>query len=512
MIARGGQRVRRAETEEPLEDESDLGDRGAPPLLFSLQHQAGNRAVARLVASRAPAAAEQGERDAAQAGSGSPPSASPIDRYRAALAGADWDQAAILLNGLSDDDIQARVSDTGELPPASRALLREHTQEWNHRVRRALLLLDFADAKTAGNWSAAADLMNGFNDPDIHLLAAQLGTNEVGPLTHAAIQAHLDRVLHGISERYDAVSPDPAGTKVLTVVELMRAAGSSIAGARAYVELKLGVHVGPGSAPGQAPADHQGDVAVLSAAIMGSAGPVVTAGGAGVPGAPTPLPPQKLEEGNLAHELIGDVYVGLNPLSVSDMSVADIMASAKGRIPGLAKAMNNAKADLFTNLDMRPDITDLGKLQIFEIKPVGSTALAVAEAVEYVELFDSLGIEGVHFTLGDPGNRGARGMIPGPDGATLVWASPLPGAIVYTYVSPPESPERAQERIESGAYEPGAGIGVEAITGLGLAAVAAAASLPAVAPTVFESYATLSEVLAAATRVTGQAVPIFAPG
>lgn len=437
-----------------------------------------------------------------------------IDRYRAALSAGNWTLAAILLNGFSDADIQARVNDTAELPPSSRLQLRLHTPEWGFRVRRPLLVLDYEDARTSGRWADAATLLNGFSDPDIQLLASQLNADEVGPMVHGARQVmegpSLYRVLKGIAHRYDEVSPDPPGTRVLTVVGLMQTAGMPVQAASAYVQLKLGVRVAADTAESggsqQTSPDLSTDVNVFSAA-MTSAGAMAMAG---TSGAPKRLQPEQMEKGNLAHPLIGDTYCTLNPPSVYDWSVIDILGLVKGRVPGLAKAITAAQADLFTNLDMRPDIVDFGKSQIFEIKPVGSTAQAVAEAEEYVEIFDSLGISNLTFTLGQPGNPGTEGTIPGPD-EVLVWASPLPGAIVYTFVRPPENPRRVRERIKSGAYERGLGLGPETVTALGFGAVAVVVALPEVSAAVAARYETLIPTLAKAAQLAGQAVPELVP-
>jgi hypothetical protein len=231
---------------------------------------------------------------------------------------------------------------------------------------------------------------------------------------------------------------------------------------------------------------------------------------AGTLGAPKPLQPEQLERGNLAHQLIGDTYCEANPPSVFDLSVFDVLGFAKGKVSGLSKAIKGAQADLFTNLDMRPDIVDLGKLEIFEIKPAGSTELAVAEATEYVELFNGLDLEQLTFSLGNPGNPGTEGMIPGPD-EIIVWASPLPGAIVYEYVRPPESPRRVQERIKSGAYEEGLGLGPESIIALGFAAAGLVVAAGEVSATVFAGYETLIPTLVRAVQLAGQVVPKLAP-
>ncbi len=276
-------------------------------------------------------------------------------------------------------------------------------------------------------------------------------------------QANLNRVLQGMLHRYDEVSADAPGTKVLTVVSVMKESGLAVQAASAYVQLKLGVQVTTG-AGGGAPTDENqsnNDIKVLAAAMSApasaAAGPSVASPATSGPGAPRPLQPPQIEEGNMAHELIGGVYCTANPFSAYDASIADILAMAKGQVPGLAKAIKDFKSDLFRNIDVRPDITDLRRMQIFEIKPAGFLSLALEEAAEYVALLDSLGLPQINFTLGNPGNPGTRGAIPGPDGV-LVWASPAPGAIIYRIARPPEAPETVRERINNGAYEEGLGL------------------------------------------------------
>ncbi|MEI6067218.1 MAG: DUF4157 domain-containing protein [Methylococcaceae bacterium] len=444
-----------------------------------------------------------------------------IDRYRKALSEVNWDLAALLLNGFNDVDIQTRVNDSMELPPASRLQLRLHTPDWAFRVRRPLLILDYQDAKAAGRWADAAVLLNGFSDTDIQLLASQLTADEVGPMAQGARDAmtgvSLNRVLMGIAHRYDAVSAEPLGTKVVTVVGLMQAADLSMQLAKAYVQLKLGVGVaadpaGAASPGGQPkPGDFSADIQAFSAAMKGG-GLAMAAGAATTPKGQMP---EYVDKGTLAHMLIGDTYCTLNPPSVYDLSVFDILSFSKGRISGLAKAIKAATRDLFTNFDMRPDIVDLGKLQIFEIKPIRSTALAVAEAKLYVELFDSLGLKDISFSLGNSGNPGTFGMIPGPE-EVLVWASPLPGAIVYAFVKPPENPRRVQERIQNGAYEPGLGLGPQAAIALSVGVAGAAALAVAggveVSAAAMASYEVMLPILAVAAQTAGQAIPKLVEG
>jgi len=103
--------------------------------------------------------------------------------------------------------------------------MRLNTPEWAHRIRRPILVLDFQDAKGAGQWDEAVVLLNGFNDSDIRLLASQLGPEEAAPMVHAALNTlsgvSQARVLNGIAPRYDEVSPES---------RMASASGSSTAG------------------------------------------------------------------------------------------------------------------------------------------------------------------------------------------------------------------------------------------------------------------------------------------
>lgn len=82
--------------------------------------------------------------------------------------------------------------------------------------------------------------------------------------------------------------------------------------------------------------------------------------------------------------------------------------------------------------------------------------------------------------------------------------------VIYRIARPPEYPERVRERIESGAYEKGLGLGPEAVLALGFAGVAALAALPEISAAAVESYAALILRLTAAATAAGQAIPQFA--
>ena len=131
--------------------------------LLALQRTAGNAAVAQLLASSSPAHRQPAPIQPVHI-QRQPTRAELLEQYEQDVAAARWAHAAELLNGCSDADIQSRAA---ALSPAQRSSMRAACQEWNHRVRRALLDLDFKAAVAAGDWPNAANLLNAFNDSDI---------------------------------------------------------------------------------------------------------------------------------------------------------------------------------------------------------------------------------------------------------------------------------------------------------------------------------------------------------
>jgi hypothetical protein len=119
-------------------------------MIAGLQSSSGNAAVQRLLAS---GLAVQRE-----------PAAQLDAKYQAAVAGNDWTQAAILLNGFNDDDIKTRVA---ALQPNQVESMKQATPAWTWRVRAPLLDRQYREAVAAGQWARAAIYLNGFNDDDI---------------------------------------------------------------------------------------------------------------------------------------------------------------------------------------------------------------------------------------------------------------------------------------------------------------------------------------------------------
>ncbi len=173
--------------------------------------------------------------------------------------------------------------------------------------------------------------------------------------------------------------------------------------------------------------------------------------------------------------------------------------------------------EVLDQIKTRPDIADLGKLQIYEIKSLESAARAVPEMLDYIELLGSIKIPGFEgFHPGSPTNPGTEGVLPYPNGGKLVWACPWPGAIVYV-VTDQTDPLYSPERLRSDALGGlSAQAGVESMVALGLSLAIGAALLPLGSEAVpaaaslaraCESYGVLIPLMAEALTRNGQQVP-----
>lgn len=118
-------------------------------VMLALQRAAGNGATSGAVSQSLTLQRNRAELDAA---------------YRDEVSAGEWEKAAVRLNGFSDADINSRVKDLGY---DKRALLLAACPDWNHRVRRPALDMNYKEDVEAGRLEHAAGLLNGFNEPDI---------------------------------------------------------------------------------------------------------------------------------------------------------------------------------------------------------------------------------------------------------------------------------------------------------------------------------------------------------
>ena len=395
-----------------------------------------------------------------------------------------WGEVFSILNGMSEPDLKARV----RMPKGDRDQLRAAIPEWGHRVRGEVLSVDYTEAMTARDYKTAAIVVNGFDDAGIQSRMATLDSSAVVDFYSAATEAmsgvSLRRVLDALRDRYQQVSTDPLGTRTMSAVAMMQAAGVDASVALNYVRAQLNlVPDATGEKKNQTTEEVATDVGSMLSAAAG-------------------IPPQ-LEAGNLAHSLIGGVYVAANPLSFYDLPVAAYAARLANRF----KARGTTK-DLMMNLDMRPDIVDLTKLQIYEIKPYTAQALAVAEMRLYIDLMDGILKQSV-FQPGNPANPGTTGALPFTDqgkSGVLIWGCPVPGAILYRFLPKEDEPRAEEERAK--LHEPGsqyqASVAAAAAVAVPLVYVGAAAM------TALAGYETLLGMLGAAVRAAGQVVPRLA--
>jgi hypothetical protein len=81
------------------------------------------------------------------------------------------------------------------------------------------------------------------------------------------------------------------------------------------------------------------------------------------------------------------------------------------------------------SLGLKPDIMNLTKLHLYEIKPIAGLAQAKAEALLYVGILENAGIT---VALGPTSEPGTSGAIPAPAGV-YIFSSLSPGTITYQY-------------------------------------------------------------------------------
>jgi hypothetical protein len=476
----------------------------AHPVL-RLQRAAGNRAVTQALTQRSVLLAVQRQ-----------PAKSPAeldDEYRAAKTASppNWAEATRVLNNFSNDDITARVKPMG----AEEALpLLSAVQDWNHRVRAALLDNRYKAACDASRWGEAAVYLNGFDNPGIDERVTKVPDSEVWSLYQGALDAmsgvSQQRIIDSIARLHQGTVSATPGTDAIRLLETMRARG---------VDPNVGVPVAlsplglTGKSPDPAPpaVDRARLIKLVGAAMAGVAAAVVAE-------------PSMLATGKLAHTLISARYASRNGKTLIDPTIIRLVTFAAKMMPHLLTpgALNQLykrlPEEILEQLKTRPDIVDFGKLQVYEIKSRGEAPKAVPEMENYLELLASFRIPGFgQFAPGSPANPGTEGTMAYPPGGRLVWCCPWPGAIVYDVAGktdPHLSPARLSSEVRAGA----SALGVEAllalgIVGPGLIALVGEFGVPAVAGAAVAlqeaatAYELLIPILVEAARQIGQLVP-----
>jgi len=132
-----------------------------PKAVLALQAAAGNAAVSDLLGHARLIPSVQREDAATDAATEAPDINA---QYQAAVRASDWARAAVVLNGFNDTDLANRVKALN----AHRIELRLATPPWATRVIRAILDAEYTAAATFEHWGEAAELLNGYSDADIN--------------------------------------------------------------------------------------------------------------------------------------------------------------------------------------------------------------------------------------------------------------------------------------------------------------------------------------------------------
>ena len=408
--------------------------------------------------------------------------------YQDALTHSLWSKATEYLNGFNNTDIKNRVA---LLTPDQRQAMRLAVPGWNFRVRAALLDLDYQEAVARTDWIQAAIHLNGFNDADNDERLGRLPRGQAANLAAGAMlgmqgisQQRIVDAAERLQRKLEAAG-GALGTAVIGEVIRLQQQGANIATARAaaFQQFKLVVRSDPaGASPTQE--DRQSAVTKIAAAMAGG---VVTE-------------PGMLLEGKVAHLEIGMYYASLNPPTLVDPSLIAVIRALKLTKAAYDQLYARLPEELLESLAVRPDILDLGKMQLYEIKSVDSGSRAAPEMRDYIELLESFRIPGLPasaftFHPGSPGNSGTTGFLPSPKG-WIIFCCPVPGVIIYRTVMIVENPRHALERLKTelqGSHSLMSGVGVESVTAISVALVMG-----------FEE---MIPLLISAARAAGQAIP-----
>lgn len=197
----------------------------------------------------------------------------------------------------------------------------------------------------------------------------------------------------------------------------------------------------------------EGVIAMENAqAPMAAMGTMGTMGTAELPAPIEPGPyqppgrqPKPLYIGNDAHKVIAQHYQDAHPgdtIETNHVPIRSILSL-------LGKYGHRPSPENLTASEGRrkPDILNLNRLHLYEIKPASMEQEARASAALYVGIFHKAGIT---ISLGPAMEPGTFGEIPAP-GGVFVFSSPEPGVISYQYregrlVPVPVAQDQRQER------------------------------------------------------------------
>jgi hypothetical protein len=165
-----------------------------------------------------------------------------------------------------------------------------------------------------------------------------------------------------------------------------------------------------------------GAVASVQSAAAGAPAPINP--GSWSPPGDQPIP---LYIGNEAHAAIGEAYRDAHPADRVLLNHSPLSS-----ILEVFEAMSQrTRPDVLTDEERlrRPDLTNVSRRHLYEIKPVAAQAAGAAQARMYLSSFEKAGVA---MSLGPTGEPGTSGGLPAPGGVFL-FEAPEPGVITYQY-------------------------------------------------------------------------------
>ena len=186
------------------------------------------------------------------------------------------------------------------------------------------------------------------------------------------------------------------------------------------------------AAPGGAP---DGKRQTLGEKVDGAVASVQNAAaGAPAPINPGPWSPPGNQPGGwyvgtAAHTAIAGVYQAAHPADQVFTNTAPIASILRLLTKMETNSGGNIDALAKDERDRRPDIANMSRRHLYEIKPATAQAEGAAQARMYLSIFAKAGIE---MTLGSSTEPGTFGGIPAPAGV-FMFQSPEPGVITYEY-------------------------------------------------------------------------------
>jgi len=143
--------------------------------------------------------------------------------------------------------------------------------------------------------------------------------------------------------------------------------------------------------------------------------------------------------GNSAHIAIAARYASQHTGDAAFYNFSPISAIVEAA-RALGRTVNPA-ALTAAQLGLKPDIANLTRVHLYEIKPTRLQTLGAAEALLYQAAFV---LAGIPMLLGPIGEPGTSGTVPAP-GGWFTFSSPEPGVITYGYRQPRRRRVRAQQ-------------------------------------------------------------------